>query len=192
MKTITDLRQIQPLIDQFEMDPNLRKEGKLSLDGKSNSILRLFFFIFGKGFRSLLLSEEFDLADPYAMKNIYQDMTRSFSFICTDVHRITSILDLCAIIISVHLITRERSIGASFSLNRSRSFSYLFYSQLTGDSNPEAYNRVLFSGGRAVELDCYDGDDGQPIVYHAYTLVKPCTFESIIRAIDKNLFKTSP
>ena len=63
---------------------------------------------------------------------------------------------------------------------------------MIGDSNPEAYNRVLCAGGRAVEIDCYDGDDGQPIVKHGYTLVKPCSFESIIRFIKPNLFKTSP
>ncbi|CAF3346976.1 unnamed protein product, partial [Rotaria sp. Silwood2] len=70
--------------------------------------------------------------------------------------------------------------------------TYLFYSQLSGDSNPEAYNRVLLMGCRALEFDCYDGDDGQPIVKHAFTLVKPCSFESIIRLIQPNLFKTSP
>ena len=47
-------------------------------------------------------------------------------------------------------------------------------------------------GCRAVEFDCYDGDNGQPIVKHAYTLVKPCSFESIIRYIEPNLFKASP
>lgn len=73
-----------------------------------------------------------------------------------------------------------------------RYFSYLFYSQLSGESNPEAYNRVLLAGCRAVELDCYDGNDGKPIVTHAYTLVKPCSFESIIRYMEPNLFKTSP
>ncbi|CAF4511274.1 unnamed protein product [Rotaria sp. Silwood1] len=70
--------------------------------------------------------------------------------------------------------------------------TYLFYSQLTGDSNPEAYNRALLAGCRAVELDCYDGHDGQPIVTHGFTLVKPCSFESIIRYMEPNLFKTSP
>jgi hypothetical protein len=43
-----------------------------------------------------------------------------------------------------------------------------------------------------VEIDCYDGDNGRPIVKHGYTLVKPCLFESIIRFIEPNLFKTSP
>ncbi len=41
-------------------------------------------------------------------------------------------------------------------------------------------------------VDCYDGDNGQPIVKHGYTLVKPCSFESIIRFIEPNLFKASP
>ncbi|CAF3574069.1 unnamed protein product, partial [Rotaria sp. Silwood1] len=70
--------------------------------------------------------------------------------------------------------------------------TYLFYSQVSGNSDPEAYNRVLLMGCRAVELDCYDGDDGKPIVKHAFTLVNPCSFESIIRRMKPNLFKASP
>ena len=71
-------------------------------------------------------------------------------------------------------------------------FSYLFDSQVSGESNPEAYNRALRAGCRSVEIDCYDGDNGQPIVKHGYTLVKSCLFESIIRFIEPNLFKASP
>ncbi|CAF1159595.1 unnamed protein product [Adineta steineri] len=70
--------------------------------------------------------------------------------------------------------------------------TYLFNNQLMGDSNPEAYNRAFQTGCRAVEIDCYDGDNGRPIVKHGFTLVKPCLFESIIRFIEPNLFKTSP
>ncbi|CAF2740797.1 unnamed protein product [Rotaria sp. Silwood2] len=71
-------------------------------------------------------------------------------------------------------------------------YFYLFNTQVSGESNPEAYNRALRAGCRAVEIDCYDGDDGQPIVKHGYTFVKSCRFESIIRFIEPNLFKTSP
>ncbi len=70
--------------------------------------------------------------------------------------------------------------------------SYLFHSQVLGESNPEAYNRALRAGCRVVELDCYDGDDGKPIVTHGHTFVKSCLFESIIRFIEQHLFKASP
>ena len=104
--------------------------------------------------------------------------------------------DLCVIITSTLRTTRMDSLcylvhGPANEVSSSRT-RYLFYSQLTGDSNPEAYNRVLLAGGRCVELDCYDGKNGEPIVTHAHTLVKPCSFESIIRCMEPNLFKTSP
>ncbi|CAF1369213.1 unnamed protein product, partial [Didymodactylos carnosus] len=70
--------------------------------------------------------------------------------------------------------------------------TYLFKNQVMGESSAEAYNRVLLKGGRAVELDCYDGPDGQPIVYHGFTLVKAITFEAIITAMKPNLFVVSP
>ena len=63
---------------------------------------------------------------------------------------------------------------------------------MSGNSNPEAYNRALRAGCRVVEIDCYDGDHGQPIVTHKFTLVKSCLFETIIRFIEPNLFKASP
>ena len=63
---------------------------------------------------------------------------------------------------------------------------------MIGESNPEAYNRALRSGCRAVEIDCHDGDEGFPVVKHGYTLVKPCSFETIIRSIEPNLFVASP
>jgi hypothetical protein len=81
--------------------------------------------------------------------------------------------------------------SGDFLVRISPIFRYLFNNQIIGDSNPEAYNRALRAGCRAVELDCYDGDNGQPIVKHGYTLVKPCSFESIIRFIEPNLFKAS-
>jgi hypothetical protein len=62
---------------------------------------------------------------------------------------------------------------------------------VTGDSSPEAYNRALRAGCRSVEIDCHDGDDGRPIVKHAFTFVKACLFETIIRMIEPHLFVAS-
>ena len=41
-------------------------------------------------------------------------------------------------------------------------------------------------------MDCYDGDDMEPIVYHGHTLTKPITFREIILAIETQAFSASP
>jgi glycerophosphoryl diester phosphodiesterase len=48
--------------------------------------------------------------------------------------------------------------------------TYLSGHQLTGESTVEMYIQVLLSGCRCVEIDCWDGDDGEPIVTHGHTL----------------------
>lgn len=142
----------------------------------------------------MLLSNDFDIVKPSHARQIYQDMTRYIQTI-DSIMIIVDSLDHYAIILSIHHITREIGIRNPMKKTNetfSFEFRYLFHSQLSGESNPEAYNRALLAGCRAVELDCYDGHNGQPIVTHAYTLVKPCSFESIIRYIEPNLFKASP
>jgi len=41
-------------------------------------------------------------------------------------------------------------------------------------------------------VDCYDGKNMEPIVYHANTLTKPITFREIIFAIETQAFTVSP
>ena len=48
--------------------------------------------------------------------------------------------------------------------------TYLLGDQLRGESSVEAYIRVLQRGCRCVELDTWDGPNGQPIIYHGRTL----------------------
>lgn len=70
--------------------------------------------------------------------------------------------------------------------------TYLCGRQLSGESSAKAYTNVIEKGCRCVELDCWDGDDGEPIVYHGHTFTSKVLFKDIVKAIDESAFQTSP
>ncbi|WAQ93092.1 hypothetical protein PtA15_18A149 [Puccinia triticina] len=70
--------------------------------------------------------------------------------------------------------------------------TYLVGNQLKGESTVEGYIRALQHGCRSVELDCWDGDAGEPVIYHGRTLTRKLLLSEALKAISKHAFVASP
>nr|XP_055162754.1 1-phosphatidylinositol 4,5-bisphosphate phosphodiesterase eta-2 [Nyctereutes procyonoides] len=66
--------------------------------------------------------------------------------------------------------------------------TYLVGDQLMSQSRVDMYAWVLQAGCRCVEVDCWDGPDGEPIVHHGYTLTSKILFRDVIETINKYAF----
>lgn len=69
--------------------------------------------------------------------------------------------------------------------------TYLMGDQLMSQSRVDMYAWVLQAGCRCVEVDCWDGQDGEPIVHHGYTLTSKILFKDVIDTINKYAFAKS-
>ncbi|KAG8505028.1 1-phosphatidylinositol 4,5-bisphosphate phosphodiesterase delta-3 [Galemys pyrenaicus] len=70
--------------------------------------------------------------------------------------------------------------------------TYLTNSQIEGASSTEAYVRAFALGCRCVELDCWEGPGGEPVIYHGHTFTSKILFRDVIQAVRDYAFTASP
>uniref|UniRef100_A0A8C7ECV8 Phosphoinositide phospholipase C n=1 Tax=Nothoprocta perdicaria TaxID=30464 RepID=A0A8C7ECV8_NOTPE len=69
--------------------------------------------------------------------------------------------------------------------------TYLIEDQIRGQSSIEGYIRALKRGCRCLEVDCWDGPNGEPLVYHGHTFTSKIPFREVVSTLGKYAFQAS-
>eukprot|EP00667_Euglena_gracilis_P004836 EG_transcript_4864 len=69
--------------------------------------------------------------------------------------------------------------------------TYLSGNQLWSESSLDAYRNALLSGVRCVEIDAWDGHDGEPVVTHGHTLTSKLLVKDVLACVSEYGFQSS-
>lgn len=70
--------------------------------------------------------------------------------------------------------------------------TYLLGRQVAGASSVEGYIAALIKGCRCIEIDCWDGEGGRPVVTHGRTMTTKVSFEDCVSTIARYAFHSTP
>ncbi|KAF2669782.1 PLC-like phosphodiesterase [Microthyrium microscopicum] len=69
--------------------------------------------------------------------------------------------------------------------------TYLPGKQVLDESTTQAYVNALSRNCRCIEIDCWNGEDGEPIVMHGRAFTSSIGFTDCIKVINENAFRSS-
>ncbi|XP_071943212.1 1-phosphatidylinositol 4,5-bisphosphate phosphodiesterase delta-4-like [Antedon mediterranea] len=90
-----------------------------------------------------------------------------------------------------HKVNQDMTLPLNHYFIAASHNTYLDQDQLSGPCSTSRYANVLRQGCRFIEVDVWNGDDGEPIVCNGYTHTEPVLFTDVIRTINKHAFVTS-
>eukprot|EP01113_Clastostelium_recurvatum_P046670 TRINITY_DN8212_c0_g1_i5.p2 TRINITY_DN8212_c0_g1~~TRINITY_DN8212_c0_g1_i5.p2 ORF type:complete len:493 (-),score=180.28 TRINITY_DN8212_c0_g1_i5:2857-4335(-) len=102
------------------------------------------------------------------------------SFLTTDINHVSRSSSL-----GVHM---DMTMPLTHYFIASSHNTYLQAGQLKGLSSVEQYRTVFKLGCRCVELDIWDGEDGEPIITHGHTLTSKIPFHSVVQCVKDYAF----
>lgn len=135
------------------------------------------------GFTMYMLSPENDVVNPDHTR-VYQDMTCPLAhYFISSSHNTYLTKDQVTSASSTEPYIRYSECQTS---NRTYFSMIIRWCQIKCVSFPD---RALNQGCRCVELDCWDGDKGEPVIYHGHTLTSKVPFKEVIETIAQYAFK---
>lgn len=137
------------------------------------------------GFTMYMLSKENDVVNPDHAR-VYQDMSRPLAhYFISSSHNTYLTKDQVTSASSTEPYIRYEPHQMAQNILALNSFGDLWCKI----NHVSLADRALNQGCRCVELDCWDGDKGEPVIYHGHTLTSKVPFKEVIETIAQYAFK---